>query len=172
MRLENDASSSSRCTQFKAGWYKNEIVPVTVKAKGKDVVVSEDEEFKKVGRERVTVSEAPQLRQLMPHTVQVNFDKIPALKTVFKKEGGTITAANASTLNDGASAVVLMSEKAATARGLKPIAKILAYADANRDPKEFTIAPADAIPKVLKMAGLRQEQVDLFEINEVASNSR
>lgn len=127
------------------GLFKNEIAPVTLKVKGKEVVISEDEEYKKV-----------------------NFDKIPGLKPVFEKNG-TVTAANASTLNDGASAVMLMSAEKAKQLGLKPLAKVLGYGDANRDPKEFTIAPADAIPKVLKHCGVKQDQVSLFEINEAFS---
>ncbi|KAI3660856.1 hypothetical protein MP638_006613 [Amoeboaphelidium occidentale] len=127
------------------GLFKNEIAPVTLKVKGKEVVISEDEEYKKV-----------------------NFDKIPGLKPVFEKNG-TVTAANASTLNDGASAVMLMSAEKAKQLGLKPLAKVLGYGDANRDPKEFTIAPADAIPKVLKHCGVKQDLVSLFEINEAFS---
>jgi acetyl-CoA C-acetyltransferase len=127
------------------GLFKNEIAPVTLKVKGKEVVISEDEEYKKV-----------------------NFDKIPGLKPVFEKNG-TVTAANASTLNDGASAVMLMSAEKAKQLGLKPLAKVLGYGDANRDPKEFTIAPADAIPKVLNHCGVKQDQVSLFEINEAFS---
>lgn len=129
------------------GWFKQEIVPVKFKVKGKEVVVSEDEEYKKV-----------------------NFEKVPQLKPVFKPGGGgTVTAANASTLNDGASALILASTEKASELGLKPLARILGYADANRDPKEFTIAPADAIPKALKAAGVTLEQVSLFEINEAFS---
>lgn len=127
------------------GQFKNEIIPVTVSVKGKETIVSEDEEYKKV-----------------------NFDKLSTLKTVFKKDG-TVTAANASTLNDGASAVILTTPAKAKELGLTPLAKILSYADANRDPKEFTIAPSDAIPKALKQCGKTIQDMSLFEINEAFS---
>jgi acetyl-CoA C-acetyltransferase len=127
------------------GVFKQEIAPVTLKVKGKDVVVAEDEEYKKV-----------------------NFDKIPGLKPAFQKDG-TVTAANASTLNDGASAVLLMSAEAAATKGAKPLGRIVSFADANRDSKEFTIAPADAIPIALKRAGLTMSAISLFEINEAFS---
>lgn len=98
----------------------------------------------------------------------VKFDKIPGLKPVFKKDG-TVTAANASTLNDGAAALVLMSAEKATALGLKPMARILAYADAQQAPEWFTTAPAKAIPLALKKAGKSIAEVDYFEINEAFS---
>lgn len=98
----------------------------------------------------------------------VKFDKIPSLKPVFLKEG-TITAANASTMNDGASALVLMSKEKMEELGLNPIAKILAYADAEQAPEWFTTSPSVAIPKALAKAGLSTEQVDFFEINEAFS---
>ncbi|XP_053388313.1 acetyl-CoA acetyltransferase, mitochondrial-like [Mercenaria mercenaria] len=108
-----------------AGIFKNEIVPVQIpQKKGDPVTVSEDEEYKKV-----------------------NFDKVPSLKAVFQKDG-TITAANASTLNDGAGAIVLMSAKAAERHGVKPLARILGFADAAIEPIDFPTAPAHAIPKV------------------------
>src|SRR5690606_27448720 len=108
----------------KAGMMKNEIVPVEIPQRGKDsIFVTEDEEYSKV-----------------------NFDKIAGLKPVFDKEG-TVTAANASTLNDGAAAVLLMSKEKAEELGLKPIAKILGFADAEQDPKWFTTTPSLAIPK-------------------------
>jgi len=110
-----------------SGIFTQEIVPVTIPGKrGKpDVTVTEDEEFKKA-----------------------NFDKFPSLNAVFKRDGGTITAANASSLNDGSAATVLMSEKAVQKFGVKPLAKIIAFADAAVDPVDFGIAPAYAIPKV------------------------
>ncbi len=96
---------------------------------------------------------------------KVNFDKIPALKPVFSKEG-TVTAANASTMNDGASALVLMSGEKVKELGIKPLAKILAYADAAQAPEWFTTSPSLAIPKALLKAGISIDQVDLFELNE------
>jgi len=96
---------------------------------------------------------------------KVNFDKITSLKPVFDKEG-TITAANASTLNDGAAAVVLMSKEKAEELGVKPIARILGFADAEQEPKWFTTSPALAIPKALQVAGITPEAVDFYEINE------
>jgi acetyl-CoA C-acetyltransferase len=95
----------------------------------------------------------------------VNFDKIPGLKPVFKKDG-TVTAANASTLNDGAAALVLMSKQKADELGIKPLAKIIAYADAQQAPEWFTTAPSKAIPLALHRAGLTVDDIDRFEINE------
>jgi len=126
-----------------AGYFKDEIIPVPVLQRGKDpVLVTEDEEYTKV-----------------------NFDKIAGLKPVFDKEG-TVTAANASTLNDGAAAVILMNKEKAEALGVKPIAKILGFADAEQEPKWFTTSPALAIPKALKHAGINADAVDFYEINE------
>jgi acetyl-CoA C-acetyltransferase len=126
-----------------AGWFKDEIVPVEVpQRKGDPIVVSEDEEYK-----------------------NVKFEKIPGLRPVFSKEG-TVTAANASTINDGASALILMSKEKADALGLKPIAKIRGFADAAQDPLWFTTAPSLAIPIAMKRAGVTKEEVDFFEINE------
>ncbi|MGV3586080.1 MAG: acetyl-CoA C-acyltransferase [Adhaeribacter sp.] len=125
------------------GYFKDEIIPVEIPQRGKDpLLVTQDEEYSKV-----------------------NFDKIAGLKPVFDKEG-TITAANASTLNDGAAAVVLMSREKAEALGVKPIAKILGFADAEQEPKWFTTSPALAIPKALKNAGVNANEVDYYEINE------
>lgn len=125
------------------GLLKNEIVAVEILQKGKDtIIVSEDEEFKKV-----------------------NFDKIPTLKPVFEKDG-TITAANASTLNDGASALILVSEEKMKELGLKPIARILGFADAAQKPEWFTTAPSLSVPKALKHAGISAKDVDFYEINE------
>ncbi|XP_076444704.1 acetyl-CoA acetyltransferase, mitochondrial-like [Babylonia areolata] len=129
------------------GLFKKEIVPVIIpKKKGDPVSVSEDEEYKRV-----------------------NFDKFPTLKAVFQKEGGTVTAANASTLNDGAAALVLMTARKASQLGVKPLARIMGFADAAIAPIDFPTAPAEAIPKVLKMTGVRQEDVDMWEINEAFS---
>jgi len=128
------------------GFLKKEIVPVEIpQRKGEPVIMDEDEEIK-----------------------FVNFDKIPSLRPVFSKEG-TVTAANASTINDGASAVVLASKKAVTELKLSPLAKIRSFADAAQDPLWFTTTPALAIPKALKLAGITQEDVDLYEINEAFS---
>ncbi len=126
-----------------AGYFQQEIVPVAVpQRKGSDVQIAEDEEYKKV-----------------------DFDKIPTLRPVFSKDG-TATAANASTINDGASALVLVSKQKAQQLGLKPIARILGFADAAQDPLWFTTAPSLAVPKALKQAGINKQDVDYFEINE------
>jgi acetyl-CoA C-acetyltransferase len=98
----------------------------------------------------------------------VKLDKIPTLSPVFTKDG-TVTAANASTINDGAAAVILMSEEKANAMGLKPLAYIKSYADAEQEPKWFTTAPAKALPKALDKAGLSVTDVDFFEFNEAFS---
>lgn len=129
-----------------AGKFKSEIIPIEIpQRKGDPVIMSEDEEFK-----------------------NVFFDKIPSLRPVFSKEG-TVTAANASTINDGASAMVLMSKEKAEALGVKPIAKILGFADAAQDPLWFTTAPAKAIPKAMGLAGVSKDDVDFYEINEAFS---
>ena len=126
-----------------AGKFKDEIVPVEITdRKGVVTKFAEDEEYK-----------------------NVNFDKIPTLKAVFTKDG-TVTAANASTLNDGASAVVLVSKEKAQALGLKPLAKIRGFADAAQDPMWFTTTPSIAIPKAMKMAGVDKKEVGFYEINE------
>jgi acetyl-CoA C-acetyltransferase len=101
-----------------------------------------------------------------PQTVK--FEKIPSLKPVFKKDG-TVTAANASTLNDGAAAVVLMSREMADELGIKPLAKVVSYADAQQAPEWFTTAPSKAIPLALHRAGLQNSDIDFFEINEAFS---
>jgi len=124
------------------GYFNDEIVPVTISSKKGDIVITEDEEYK-----------------------AVNFDKIPTLNPVFQKEG-TITAANASTLNDGASALILMSGEKVKALGLKPIAKLIGYGDAAGAPEWFTTAPAKAIPIALKKAGLEIKDINYFELNE------
>lgn len=128
------------------GKFTEEIVPVEVKdRKGEITLISNDDE-----------------------PFAVKFDKIPSLKPVFKKDG-TVTAANASTLNDGAAALVLMSADKAKELGLKPVARILAYADAQQAPEWFTTAPAKAIPLALSRAGKSLTDVDYFEINEAFS---
>jgi acetyl-CoA C-acetyltransferase len=127
---------------WETGAFKNEVVPVEVKSGKENVMVNEDEDYKKV-----------------------KFDKISSLKPSFQKDG-TITAANASNLNDGAAAVVLMSAEKAKELGLKPLAKILGFADASQAPEWFTTTPSKAIPKALKMAGKKIEEMDYFEINE------
>ena len=131
---------------WKAGRFNNEIIPVAVpQRKGDPIMVSEDEEYK-----------------------NVFLDKIPGLKPAFDKEG-TITAANASTLNDGASALVLASKEAVEKYGLKPIAKIVSYADAAQAPEWFTTAPSLAVPKALDKAGLKTSDVDYWELNQAFS---
>ncbi|CAN5886767.1 acetyl-CoA C-acyltransferase [soil metagenome] len=130
----------------KAGMLKDEIVPVEVPQRGKDPqLVTDDEEY-----------------------LKVNFEKIPTLKPVFHKDG-TVTAANASTLNDWAAAVVLMSKEKAEALGLTPIARILGFADAEQEPKWFTTTPSRAIPKAINAAGIEAADVDFYEINEAFS---
>ncbi|MFT5104237.1 MAG: acetyl-CoA C-acetyltransferase [Candidatus Latescibacterota bacterium] len=125
------------------GKFTNEVVPVSVpQRRGEAVIVSEDEEFK-----------------------NVRMDKIPALRAAFSKDG-TVTAANASTINDGAGAIVLMSEEKAAELGLTPLATIIGYADAAHEPEWFTIAPSKALPKALAKAGVSKDQVDFFELNE------
>ena len=128
------------------GKFQDEIIPVEIpQRKGDPVVMKEDEEYK-----------------------NVVFEKIPNLKPVFSKEG-TVTAANASTINDGASAMVLMSKEKAEALGLKPVAKIRGFADAAQDPLWFTTAPSLAIPKAMKNAGIESSDVSFYEINEAFS---
>ncbi|HEY2582843.1 MAG TPA: acetyl-CoA C-acyltransferase [Mucilaginibacter sp.] len=128
------------------GKFNQEIIPVELKdKKGNITLFADDEE---------------------PNTV--NFDKIPSLKPVFKN-GGTVTAANASTLNDGAAALVLMSKEKAAEMGIKPLAKIVSYADAQQAPEWFTTSPSKAIPLALHRAGLSSQQIDFFEINEAFS---
>ncbi|REC50034.1 acetyl-CoA C-acyltransferase [Chryseobacterium pennipullorum] len=129
------------------GKFNEEIVPVSIpQRKGEPVIFAEDEEYK-----------------------AVNFDRIATLPTVFKKEEGTVTAANASTLNDGASALILVSKEKMEELGLKPLAKIISYADAAQEPENFTTAPAKALPIALKKAGLEVSDIDFFEFNEAFS---
>ena len=127
---------------WSSGKFKEEIVPVTVKTKKGDVVVSEDEEYK-----------------------NVSFEKIPALKPVFQKDG-TVTAANASTMNDGAAALVLMSKEKAESLGLKPLAKIVSFADAEQAPEWFTTSPSLAVPKAVEKAKLKMDDINYYELNE------
>ena len=129
-----------------AGKFRDEITPVELKDKKGDVTLFEDDEEPRA----------------------VKFDKIPSLKPVFKKDG-TVTAANASTLNDGAAAVILMSREKAHELGIKPIARVVAYADAQQAPEWFTTAPSKAIPLALHRAGLTGEDIDYYEINEAFS---
>nr|WP_312823483.1 acetyl-CoA C-acyltransferase [Acinetobacter oleivorans] len=129
-------------TAITEGYFKDEIVSVTVPSRKGDVVVDQDEQ-----------------------PLNAKIDKIPSLKPAFAKDG-TITAANASSISDGASALVLTSSEVAAQRGLQPLAKIIATASNSQHPSEFTIAPVGAIEKVLKKAGWNAQDVDLWEINE------
>ena len=139
--------SYSRSTKAWAeGRFDEEIVPVEVpQRRGEPVIVKEDEEF-----------------------TNVKLDRIPTLRPAFTKDG-TVTAANASTLNDGASAVILMSKEKAEELGIKPLAKIIGYADAAHEPEWFTTAPAKALPKAAAKAGLEISDIDYFELNEAFS---
>ncbi|KMQ58976.1 acetyl-CoA acetyltransferase [Chryseobacterium sp. BLS98] len=129
------------------GKFTEEVVPVEIpQRKGDPVIFAEDEEYK-----------------------AVNFDRIATLPTVFKKEDGTVTAANASTLNDGASALILVSKEKMEELGLKPLARIVSYADAAQEPENFTTAPSKALPIALKKAGLELSDIDFFEFNEAFS---
>ena len=128
------------------GKFADEVVPVEIpQRRGEPVIFSEDEEYK-----------------------NVKMEKIPALRPAFTKEG-TVTAANASTINDGGAALVLMSAEKAAELGITPLAKIKGYADAAHEPKWFTTAPAKALPKALAKAGVSQDEVDYFELNEAFS---
>jgi len=130
---------------FEAGKFDKEIIPIAVKQKSGTITITQDEDVNKLIAE-----------------------KVPALKPVFE-EGGTITAANASNLNDGAAALVLVSAEAVEKYNLKPLAKIIGYADAAQAPEWFTTSPSLAIPKALQQAGLSQHDIDYFEINEAYS---
>ncbi|WP_452222630.1 acetyl-CoA C-acyltransferase [Lacinutrix chionoecetis] len=146
-REDQDAYAVQSYKRSAAAWetgkFNNEIVPVAVpQRRGDDVIVAEDEEYK-----------------------NVRMDKIPGLRPAFTKDG-TVTAANASTINDGAGAMVLMSKEKANELGLKPLATIKGYADAAHEPKWFTTAPAKALPKALDRAGIDIKDVDFFEFNE------
>ncbi len=135
-------SLNKAVTAVQQGFFKDEIVPVTVSSRKGDVVVEQDEQ-----------------------PLNAKADKIPTLRPAFKKDG-TITAANASSISDGASALVITSSEIAAQRNLKPLANILAYASHSQHPSEFTIAPVGAIEKVLKKTGWDAQEVDLWEINE------
>ena len=145
---EYGINSYKRSAQAYAdGHIQPELFEVKIPTKkGGDVIVTEDEEFKKI-----------------------NFDKFTKLPTVFQKAGGTVTAGNASTLSDGAAACVLMTAEEAKARGLKPLAKIVDYADGATDPVDFPIAPRVANDRLLKQVGIKAQDVDLWEINEAFS---
>jgi len=149
-REDQDAFAIQSYQRSEAAWnsgkFDNEVVPVEVpQRRGEPIIVSKDEEYS-----------------------NVRIDKIPTLRPAFTKDG-TVTAANASTINDGAAAMVLMSKEKANELGLKPIATIKRYADAAQEPKWFTTAPAKALPKALEKAGIFQKDVDYFELNEAFS---
>ncbi len=149
-REEQDAFAINSYKRSKAAWesgkFKSEVVPVPIpQRKGDPFIFEQDEEFN-----------------------NVYLDKIPNLRPAFTKDG-TVTAANASTINDGAAALVLMSAEKAASLGLTPMATIRGYADAAQEPKWFTTAPAKALPLALKKAGLKQSEIDFFELNEAFS---
>lgn len=127
---------------IKNGWFRDEIVPVTIASRTGDTIVDSDED-----------------------PLKTDFAKIPKLKPAFQKDG-TVTAANASKINDGAAALVVMSGEKAKSLGLKPIARIIASASAAKQPEWFTTAPVDVITKTLDRAGLKKQDIDLFEVNE------
>ena len=131
---------------WNAGKFNDEVIPVEIpQRRGEPIILAEDEEFK-----------------------NVKLDKIPKLRPAFSKDG-TVTAANASTLNDGAAALVIMSKEKANELGIEPIATIKGYADASQEPEWFTTAPAKALPKALSKAGIDASQVDFYELNEAFS---
>ena len=149
-REEQDAFAITSYQRSAAAWdagkFNSEVVPVAVpQRKGDPIMVTKDEEY-----------------------TNVKIDKIPALNAVFTK-GGTVTAANASTINDGAAALVIMSEDKANELGLTPLAYIKGYADAEQEPKWFTTSPSIALPKALDKAGISKSDVDFFEFNEAFS---
>jgi acetyl-CoA C-acetyltransferase len=127
------------------GKFKDEIIPIEVKSRKGSIFVDTDEEYK-----------------------NVVFEKIPSLNPVFTKDG-TVTAANASTINDGAAAILLMSKEKIEETGIKPLAKLIGYADAAQAPEWFTTAPAKAIPNAIAKAGLTAQDIDFYEINEAFS---
>ncbi len=124
------------------GYFKNEVIPVEIQKKGETIRIEKDEE-----------------------PFNVKFDKIPQLKPAFQKEG-TVTAANASTMNDGAAALILMNERKVKELGIKPLAKIISFADAEQAPEWFTTSPSLAVPKAIQKAGLKPAQIDFWELNE------
>ncbi|KAJ1800118.1 Acetyl-CoA acetyltransferase A, mitochondrial [Coemansia sp. RSA 2399] len=139
------ASYKRAAAAWDAGVFSNEVVPVTIKTRKGDTIVSVDEEF-----------------------TNVKYDKVPTLRPVFEKNG-TVTAANASTLNDGASALLLLSTERASELSIKPLARVVSYADAATLPIDFTIAPALAVPIALERAGLAIKDIALWEFNEAFS---
>jgi len=150
-RQDQDDFAIQSYKRSASAWSNNvfdaEIVPVTIQQKRKaDVVVKEDEEYKRI-----------------------NFDKFGKLATVFQRDNGTVTAGNASTLNDGGAAVVLTTSDVAQRMNLKPLARVVAFQDAETDPIDFTIAPALAIPKLLEKGGIHKNDVAMWEINEAFS---
>jgi acetyl-CoA C-acetyltransferase len=153
MDISREAQDDFAATSYKRaqkaadeGWFDEEIIPINVKGrKGEVTKVTEDEEIRRV-----------------------KFDKLPGLRPVFDKQG-SVTAANASSINDGAAALLLMSEEKAQALGLTPLARITGQASAAKEPEWFTTAPADAIPKALQRARVEKDEIDLFEINEAFS---
>ena len=148
-REEQDAfavqSYQRSAAAWSAGKFKDEVVPVTITTKKGEVVFAEDEEYK-----------------------NVMFDKIPTLKPVFVKDG-TVTAANASNMNDGAAAVILMSKEKAEKLGIKPLAIIKGFADAEQAPEWFTTTPSKAVPKAVEKAGLKMDDIQFYELNEAFS---
>lgn len=153
MNISREAQDAFAINSYKrvassteAGKFNDEIIPVEIpQRKGEPVLMDADEEYK-----------------------NVNYNKIPSLRPVFNKDG-SVTAANASTINDGASAIVLVSKRKLEELRLKPLAKIRGFADAAQDPIWFTTAPAEAIPRALKHAGISASEVDFYEINEAFS---
>jgi acetyl-CoA C-acetyltransferase len=149
-REEQDAFAEESYKRSQAAWnegkFADEVIPVNIpQKKGNDLVVTKDEE-----------------------PFNVKFEKIPELKPAFSKEG-TVTAANASTMNDGAAALVLIAKEKMEELGLKPLAKIISYADAEQEPKWFTTTPSLAVPKTVQRAGLKMEDISFFELNEAFS---
>ena len=139
------SSYKKAAAAWESGLFKNEIVPVPIKGRKGEILVVKDEEF-----------------------TNVDFSKVPKLRGAFDKQG-TVTAANSSTLNDGASALVLASERYVKKNNIMPLARIVSMGDAATDPKKFTIAPSIAIPIALKKANLSIKDISLFEINEAFS---
>jgi len=148
-REEQDAFAIESYTRSQNAWnsgkFKDEVVVVEVPSRKETIKFEKDEE-----------------------PWNVKFDKIPGLKPAFGKDG-TVTAANASTMNDGAAAIVLMSKEKANELGIKPIAKIISYADAEQAPEKFTTTPSLAVPKAVKKAGLKMSDIDFYELNEAFS---
>ena len=148
-RQDQDAHAMESYRRVERAWnngdFSAEVVPVEVETRKGNHMVERDEDYTKV-----------------------IYDKVPSLRPVFQKDG-TVTAANASSINDGAAALVLMSREKADALGLKPLARVLGYADTAQEPENFTTAPVNAIRKALHKAGLNTKQIDYFEINEAFS---